>query len=127
MDRHQHQVQGRDGILLPGARIAVFCWILYTVTFHFISNLPIEKELYLGVHARFWMQSHVASHQILGIGAAGVARILDAVLMGSRATDFAGASASTALAVAVVAAQIGAREVERWLWYCWRGWRFKQR
>lgn len=48
----------------------VAAYLAYTVGFQYMANLPIEKELYLGVAARFWMQSDVAAGFIMGVGAA---------------------------------------------------------
>lgn len=48
----------------------VAAYLACTVGFQYMANLPIEKELYLGVAARFWMQSDVAAGFIMGVGAA---------------------------------------------------------
>ena len=49
-----------------------FCF--YTVTFHHLANLPLSSELHLGVHARFWMQSHVALHILAGAGMSAICK-----------------------------------------------------
>uniref|UniRef100_A0A061RP57 Transmembrane protein n=1 Tax=Tetraselmis sp. GSL018 TaxID=582737 RepID=A0A061RP57_9CHLO len=99
---------GRRG-LFPGARLCVGCWALYTVVFHYIGNLPIEQELYLGVHERFWMQAHVAAHVLMGVGASAAGRGLDALFpaAGAAAGRPPWLSPSAVVAVAAVAAQIG--------------------
>ena len=56
--------------VVPGLRPVVAAYLAYTVGFQYMANLPIEKELYLGVAARFWMQSDVAAGFIMGVGAA---------------------------------------------------------
>jgi hypothetical protein len=36
--------------------LTAFLFAFYIVIFHMLSNLPIHKPLFLGVHKRFWMQ-----------------------------------------------------------------------
>jgi hypothetical protein len=55
---------------VPGLRPVLAAYLAYTVGFQYMANLPIEKELYLGVAARFWMQSDVAAGFVMGVGAA---------------------------------------------------------
>lgn len=95
------------GPALPGTRVALFCWLFYTLAFHAMSNLPIEQGLYLGVHARFWMQSHVAAAQLIGVGAAGVGRLADAAWAG-RPADRLRPSPSAAATALFLGAHIGA-------------------
>ncbi|QDZ19832.1 DUF2723 domain-containing protein [Chloropicon primus] len=51
-----------------GIACVFFAFCFYTVTFHYLANLPLSSELHLGVHARFWMQSHVGLHILAGAG-----------------------------------------------------------
>ena len=55
--------------LPPGLRAVAVAYLVSTVGFQYMANLPIEKELYLGVAARFWMQSDVASGFMMGVAA----------------------------------------------------------
>ena len=61
---------GKRSRPVPGVRPVLAAYLAYTVGFQYMANLPIEKELYLGVAARFWMQSDVAAGFITGVGAA---------------------------------------------------------
>eukprot|EP00873_Tetraselmis_striata_P013223 jgi/Tetstr1/433487/TSEL_022757.t1 len=68
--------------------------------------LPGTRGLYLGVHARFWMQSHVAAAQLIGVGAAGVGRLADAAWAG-RPADRLRPSPSAAATALFLGAHIG--------------------
>lgn len=59
----------------PGLAPVLVAYTICTVVFQLIANLPIENELYLGVSARFWMQSDVAAGFIIGCGTAFLAEI----------------------------------------------------
>ena len=59
----------------PGLAPVLVAYTICTVVFQLIANLPIEKELYLSVSARFLMQSDVAAGFIIGCGTAFLAEI----------------------------------------------------
>ena len=59
----------------PGLAPVFVAYIICTVVFQLLANLPIENELHLVVSARFWMQSDVAAGFIIGCGAAFLAEI----------------------------------------------------
>ena len=47
----------------------ISAWVFYLVVFHSLSNLPIDKlKLFLGIHMRFWMQPHLISFMLIGLG-----------------------------------------------------------
>jgi hypothetical protein len=51
------------------ALLLVATWVFYLVVFHSLSNLPIDKKkIYLGIHMRFWLQPHIISFTLMGIG-----------------------------------------------------------
>jgi len=58
----------RSGVQSYGA-IAVTLWAFYMIVFHSLSNLPLDKPLFLGVHMRFWMQPHILLFSFIPIGA----------------------------------------------------------
>lgn len=45
---------------------------VYVVVFHWLSNLPLDDPLLLGVHARFWMQPNIVIFVFCGAGIYGV-------------------------------------------------------
>ena len=49
-------------------RLLLFVHLFYTLGFHYLGNLPIRDSLYLGVHARFWMQSHAVAAVVAAYG-----------------------------------------------------------
>jgi len=49
-------------------RLLVMTWILYTNFFNYLSNLPIDQPLFLGIQQRFWIQPLTISSLFLGIG-----------------------------------------------------------
>lgn len=57
-------------------RLALACFLLYTVGFHALANLPIYQPLHFGVLQRFWLQSHLALALLAGYGHAEGARML---------------------------------------------------
>lgn len=57
----------RSGV--TALRVALGCFVLYTVGFHCLANLPIQQPLHFGVLQRFWMQSHVVLALSAGVGA----------------------------------------------------------
>eukprot|EP00899_Mesostigma_viride_P018912 jgi/Mesvir1/27021/Mv20727-RA.1 len=59
----QPPVQRAGAVLLA-------CLGLYTVLFHYLANLPLDNPLFMGVQARFWLQSYVPMFLLLGVGAA---------------------------------------------------------
>ncbi|KAK3272098.1 hypothetical protein CYMTET_19584, partial [Cymbomonas tetramitiformis] len=61
----------------PSGFSSLFVFVVYTVSFHQMANLPIENPLHLGVMARFWLQSHLAALVLLGIGAAEVLKFFE--------------------------------------------------
>lgn len=42
--------------------------IFYLLVFHSLSNLPLNNELYFGIHQRFWMHPNIIAFIIFGIG-----------------------------------------------------------
>lgn len=42
--------------------------IFYILVFHSLANLPLNNELYFGVHQRFWMHPNLISFVIAGLG-----------------------------------------------------------
>ena len=50
------------------AKLVLFNHVFYTVVFHKMANLPLQDELYVGVHSRFWMQSDLAACLIAALG-----------------------------------------------------------
>ena len=47
----------------------------YLLAFHALSNLPLSDPLLYGIHARFWMQPHLALCCLAGLGIEGIVRI----------------------------------------------------
>ena len=47
----------------------------YLLAFHALSNLPLSDPLLYGIHARFWMQPHLALCCFAGLGIEGFLRI----------------------------------------------------
>ena len=47
----------------------------YLLAFHALSNLPLSDPLLYGIHARFWMQPHLALCCLAGLGIEGCMRI----------------------------------------------------
>jgi hypothetical protein len=47
----------------------------YLLAFHALSNLPLNDPLLYGIHARFWMQPHLALCCLAGLGIEGFLRI----------------------------------------------------
>lgn len=81
----------------PGV-VLVGSWIFYLIVFHSLSNLPIDKKkIYLGIHMRFWMQPHIVSFMLMGMG---LKPLLSRLSLWSR-------SQAGPLIVACIAAQIG--------------------
>ena len=72
-----------------GIRRAWVAYLAYTLGFQRMANLPIERDLYLEVAARFWMQSDVIAGFLMGVGCSHLARVSGAV--GRRRTDDAAA------------------------------------
>ena len=74
-------------------------FLLYTGVFHRLANLPLRSggELFIGVHARFWMQSNVALYVLAGVGAG---RLLFAAIPRRGAGAACGSAAAVVAAVA---------------------------
>ena len=47
----------------------------YLLAFHALSNLPLSDPLLYGIHARFWMQPHLALCCLAGLGIEGFIRL----------------------------------------------------
>ena len=62
-----------------GIRRAWVAYLAYTLGFQRAANLPIERDLYLEVAARFWMQSDVIAGFLMGVGCSHLARVSGAV------------------------------------------------
>ena len=89
-------------------RLVCFCWLLYTVSFNAIANIPIDKGgLPVGVFSRFWLQSHVLTVQLVGAGAASLAAVAGSELVGTRPWRL-GHNLPSYLAIAAISTQIGA-------------------
>ena len=68
------------GRITPGGiRRAWVAYLAYTLGFQRMANLPIERDLYLEVAARFWMQSDVIAGFLMGVGCSHLARVSGAV------------------------------------------------
>lgn len=53
----------------PGVDTAILCsLILYLVVFHYLSNLPLNNNLFFGVHQRFWMHPNLLCFVLAGVG-----------------------------------------------------------
>lgn len=42
--------------------------LFYLVVFHGLSNLPLDNDLFFGIHQRFWMHANILSFFFVGIG-----------------------------------------------------------
>ena len=82
------------------------CFCFYTVTFHYLANLPLSSKLHLGVHARFWMQSHAALYVVAG---AGLARVMELLGGGARAIKSGAEGGLVPLCVLLIALMFGSR------------------
>lgn len=64
-----------------GCREAAACLggalLFYLLAFHTLSNLPLDDPLLYGIHARFWMQPHIALCCLAGCGIEGLVRLGD--------------------------------------------------
>ena len=56
-------------------RLLLFNHAFYTVLFHKMANLPLQDDLYVGVHSRFWMQSDLAACLVAAFGLSRALRV----------------------------------------------------
>ena len=79
---------GKSSTPPGGIRRAWVAYLAYTLGFQRMANLPIERDLYLEVAARFWMQSDVIAGFLMGVGCSHLARVSGAVKdEGDASTD----------------------------------------
>mmetsp|Transcript_22145 Transcript_22145/g.33237 ORF Transcript_22145/g.33237 Transcript_22145/m.33237 type:complete len:792 (+) Transcript_22145:73-2448(+) len=71
-DRHLPCSLKREDIhrlrVKSASRALAFSLIIYLVSFHSLSNLPLKNPLLFGVHQRFWMQPNILSFVMAGVG-----------------------------------------------------------
>eukprot|EP00741_Cyanophora_paradoxa_P014062 tig00020734_g13574.t1 len=67
----------RDGPdrLLPVGRALLLTYAFYMAVFNYLANLPLEKEQFQGIFARFWMQPNLVFFSWLACGAADLSEI----------------------------------------------------
>lgn len=53
----------------PGVDLAIMLsLIFYVFVFHFLSNLPLNNELFFGIHQRFWLHPNLLCFLLAGLG-----------------------------------------------------------